>query len=377
MSRLSRKIKRRYKKFFHRPPPGSSPGTILPLVDPNPTRIILTAYDSENIDVRSLHNANQLKKNLGKFPVTWISIIGMQDLELIQAICRELGVHRLTLEDVTNEVQRPKVAYFDNYTYIVIHIPRFDDHGESDVVSIIMGKNFVLTIQDSAQDQTEAIRNRIQKKIGQIRMRGCDYLCYALIDMAIDLYFPMSEFYAQGLDVLESDIVRGGKPVAILDIYNMRSRLNYFHRILWSHNQMISQLIHDPESPFEAECQVYLKDCFEHTLQILEFLENLKENAKTMLDLHLSLQSHRSNEIMKFLTIITATFIPMTFITGLYGMNFNRDLPGNMPELDWAYGYPFALGMMVLAASLMLAFFFRKNWITVATFTRRQEEQDR
>ncbi len=361
--KIKKKLKKKYDKFFHRPPPGSSPGTIVAPVDPNPTRIMMLSYDAENVEVQDTPmDAKNLKARLNTNKVNWISLMGMQDLSMIQDLCQSFGLHRLTVEDILNQYQRPKVEYFDTYTYISVHVPQPDNDNE--VISIIMGEGFVICFQDSATDYFQSIRNRIQKKIGQIRNRDSSYLCYAIIDAVIDLYFPLTETYAQRIEATETNILTGLKPVAILDIFNMRSRVNSAHRILWSHNQMISQLINDPETPFTEEAFIYLRDCFDHTMQILEFLDNLKENARTLIDLHLSLQGHRSNEIMKVLTIITATFIPMTFISGLYGMNFNTESPFNMPELHWKYGYPFAIGMMVLAASSMLLYFYRQKWIS-------------
>ena len=362
MPKIKKKLRKNYDKFFHRPPPGSSPGTVIAPYDPNPTRLVMMVYDAEDVETKILSIVKGLKQSLDPNAVNWISLIGMQNITLIQELCHEFGIHRLTVEDVLNQYQRPKVEYFDEYTYITVHVPKPDT--DSDVISILMGDRFIITLQDSASDYLEAIRNRILKKIGQIRSKDRSYLCYAIIDTVIDLYFPLTENYAQRIEVAESAILAGSKPVAIIDVFSMRSKVNFFHRILWSHNQVISQLIHDPETPFHEDSWVYLRDCFDHTLQILEFLDNLKENAKTLIDLHLSLQGHRSNEIMKVLTIITATFIPMTFISGLYGMNFDTSSPNNMPELHWKYGYLFAILMMIAAGGSMLFYFYSQRWFS-------------
>lgn len=374
--KIKKKLKRKYNKFFHRPPPGSSPGTIVAPFDPNPTRLLILSYDADTVDPHeTLHGATGLKASLDPNRIHWISLLGMQNLSLIQELCQDFGIHRLTVEDILNPYQRPKVEYFETYTYLTVHVPQPD--ADSDVISVLMGENFIITLQDSPNDYLEAIRNRIVRKIGQIRNRDKSYLCYAVIDSVIDLYFPLTEAYAQRIEATETNILTGLKPVAIIDIFNMRSRVSNSHRILWSHNQMISQLINDPETPFHEDSFVYLRDCFDHTLQILEFLENLKENARTLIDLHLSLQGHRSNEIMKFLTIITATFIPMTFISGLYGMNFDTSSPFNMPELHWKYGYPFALGMMLLAATSMIIYFYSRKWISTSTGLPAIDKEER
>lgn len=372
-SKLLKNHRLRYN-IFHRPPPGSSPGTVIEPINPTPTQLRLMAYDHEKLESRKLEELPGLADMIKKYQVTWISVIGLGNIPLLQKLCQELSIHRLTVEDIINQYQRPKVEYFDTYSFITVHIPRLDAKNESEHVSIIIGHGFVVSFQNSPVDYMESIRNRIQKKVGQIRFKGCDYLCYAIIDAIIDLYFPIAELFAHKLELAEDEVVHALKPTAILEIYNIGSRLNYFHRILWSHKELLSQLIRDPESPITEDVTVYMRDCYDHTIQILDFLENQKDTSKTLISLHLSLQTHHSNEVMKFLTIITATFIPMTFITGLYGMNFNRDSKWNMPELDWMYGYPFALSLMALSAGCLLVYFYRRRWFAPAPATRRELE---
>ncbi len=372
-NKLLKKHRMRYN-IFHRPPPGSSPGTVIEPMNPTPTKITLVAYDSEKLETRSLDEVPGLADLVKQYKVTWISVIGLANVPLLQKLSQELSIHRLTVEDIINQYQRPKVEHFEAYSFITVHIPRLDTKNESEHVSIIIGQGFVVTFQNSPIDYMESIRSRIQKKVGQIRLKSCDYLCYAVIDAIIDLYFPIAEFYAQKLELAEEGVVHAMKPSAILEIYNIGSRLNYFHRILWSHKELLSQLMRDPESPIGEDVVVYMRDCFDHTMQILDFLENQKDTAKTLVSLHLSLQTHHSNEIIKFLTIVTSTFIPMTFITGLYGMNFNRESRWNMPELDWIYGYPFALFLMVLSASTLLIYFYRQRWFSRTPATRGELE---
>ncbi len=372
----NKKSRLRYN-IFHRPPPGSSPGTVIEPIDPTPTRLVLTAYDSEKLEVRNLDEVPGLADLVKEHNVTWISVIGLGNMSLIQKLCSELGIHRLTVEDIINQYQRPKVEYFEEYSFITVHIPRLDTKNESEHVSLIIGQGFVVSFQNSPVDYLESIRGRIQRKVGQIRSRGCDYLCYAIIDTIIDLYFPMAEFFAQKLETAEDEVVHALKPSAILEIYNTGSQLNYFHRILWSHKELLSQLMRDPESPISEDITVYMRDCYDHTMQILDFLENQKDTAKTLISLHLSLQTHHSNEIVKVLTIVTSTFIPMTFITGLYGMNFSRHSKWNMPELDWDYGYPFALMLMLLSASILWGYFYRRRWFALSPATRGDLENER
>ena len=364
------------KRIFHRPPPGSSPGTVIAPIDSTPTRFVYTGYDNENLVSRDLEDISGISEIIKDYRVSWISGIGLGKIAQIQQLCAELGIHRLTVEDIINQFQRPKVEYFEHYSFISVHIPRLDTKNESEYISIILGQGFVLTFQNSPIDYMESIRNRIQKKTGQIRTKNADYLSYAIIDAVIDQYFPIAEFFAQKLETAEDEIVLALKPSAILTIYDTGSRLNYIHRILWSHKELISQLIRDPDSPMTEDVIVYLRDCFDHTMQILDFLENQKDSAKTLANLHLSLQTHHSNEIVKFLTIMTSTFIPMTFITGLYGMNFSRHSPWNMPELGWDYGYPFAIFLMLASAASLWTYFYRRRWFAFKPATRTDLEQD-
>ncbi len=341
-----------------------------------PTTLSYISYTAEAVHSEVLRDLNSVKATIDSHQVTWIKVVGFQDTGLIQKFCEQLGIHRLTVEDIINQNERPKAEHYEHYSYIAIHVPRHDSRSESEVISIVVGNRFVVSFQNTPVDYLDSIRNRIQKKIGQIRSKTCEYLTYAIIDAVIDLYFPVAEHYAQELDAAEDEIILGLKPIAILEIYNIRARINYNHRILWSHKELITQLMRDPESPMSEEVCVYLRDCFDHTIQILDFLDNLKETSKTLIDLHLSLQTHRSNEIIKFLTIITATFIPMTFISGIYGMNFNRNSPWNMPELDWMYGYPFALFLMVCSASSLWIYFYTQKWFSFTAATKGELESE-
>ena len=197
-NKLLTKRRNRYN-IFHRPPPGSSPGTVIDPIDPTPTRLALMAYDQDKLDARNLDDIPGLVDLVKLHQVTWISVIGLGNVPLIQKLCQELGIHRRTGGDIINQYQRPQVGYFDTYSFITVHIPRLDARNESEHVSIIIGQGFVVSFQNSPIDYMESIRNRIQKKVGQIRFKGCDYLCYAIIDAVIDLYFPIAEYFAQGL----------------------------------------------------------------------------------------------------------------------------------------------------------------------------------
>ncbi len=364
------------RALFHRAPAGSSPGTVLPPLYAQPTHIHCIAYDEEHVweaETTALRDIQALKERTS---LIWINVVGLADIEVIQDLCRWLGIHRLTLEDIFNQNERPKVEFYERYTYLSLHRPHRDGKKDSEMLSLILGHGFVLSIQGSAIEALDSIKTRIQKKVGQIRFKNEEYLAYAIIDAIIDLYFPVAEHYAELLDQAEELIIQAQKPNVVLDIYDMRSRINAHHRLLWSHKELINQLLRDPESPMNEDACVYLRDCFDHAIQIIDFLDSLRETSKTLIELHLSLQAHRSNEIIKVLTIVTSTFIPMTFISGLYGMNFNRDSKWNMPELDWTYGYPFALFLMFCTAASLWLYFYRQKWFAAVPTTRFDLSKD-
>jgi magnesium transporter len=363
------------RALFYRPPAGSSPGTVLPRPSASPTLVQALAYDPEHVYESHCKQLSDIHHIRSKAGLVWLQVTGLGDAGFIQELCHTFGIHRLTIEDILNQTERPKAEFYEHYAFISVHTPHKQGQRDSDMVSLLFGKGFVLTIQEHPIEALEAIRNRIQKKIGQIRFQNEEYLTYAILDTIIDLYFPIAEDFAEQLDSAEESIIHGQKPSAVLEIYNMRSRINAHHRLLWSHKELINELIRDPESPMNDDTCVYLRDCFDHCIQIIDFLESLRDTSKTLIDLHLSLQAHHSNEIIKVLTIVTSTFIPMSFISGVYGMNFDRTSRWNMPELGWEYGYPFSLFLMFCTAASLWFYFYRKKWFSFAYATRRELER--
>ncbi len=363
------------RALFYRPPAGSSPGTVLPRISASPTSMTALAYDSERVYEATCQSLADFQAVKSKTGLVWIQVTGLSDVPLIQELCQSLGIHRLTIEDILNQTERPKAEFYEHYTFISLHTPHKLGQRDSEMVSLVLGKGFVLTLHDHPIDAFAAIRNRIQKKLGQIRFKDEEYLTYAVIDTIIDLYFPIAEDFAEQLDSAEENIIHGQKSNVVLEIYNMRSRINAHHRLLWSHKELINQLMRDPESPMNDEACVYLRDCFDHSIQIIDFLESLRDTSKTLIDLHLSLQAHHSNEIIKVLTSVTSTFIPMSFISGVYGMNFDRNSRWNIPELGWEYGYPFSLFLMFCTAASLWLYFYRKKWFSFAYATRTELEQ--
>ena len=237
------------------------------------------------------------------------------------------------------------------------------EHLESEQISIFLGKNFVVTFQQRSGDCFDPVRERIRTSRGRIREAGADYLAYALIDAVIDTYFPVVEQFADHLDDLDEEVATRQTPTVTDRIHGVRNDLLLLRRSVWPHRDALNELVRDQHPLITDETRVFLRDCYDHTVQLIDLLEVYREMCADLRDYYLSLVSNRMNDVMKVLTIIATIFIPLSFVAGLYGMNFNTALPGNMPELNWPYGYVGAISVMVVIALGMLIYFWRRGWI--------------
>ena len=345
-------------------PPGSAPGTLI--ADPLATKpsIHLIGYGGDTVEERDIHDIRELESVVGKSPVTWVNVDGLGDLGVIRGLGKIFGLHRLTLEDVVNVHQRPKVEHYSDHAFIVTRMIRLHHAPETEQVSMFLGEGFLLTFQETKGDCFDLIRERIRGRRGIIRESKADYLAYTLIDAVMDSYFPALEAYGERLEMLEDSVMAEPSSHQVSDIHNLKRDLLLLRRAIWPQREMINGLTRQ-NSPFVSEqTEVYLRDCYDHAFQLMDILETYREVAFGLLDVYLSSMSARMNEIMKVLTIIATIFIPLGFIASVYGMNFDRSVsPWNMPELHWYFGYPFALGLMALLAGALLFHFRRKGWI--------------
>ncbi len=376
MTRPSSHHRRRKKPRFHRhTQPGARPGTLKAAPDtPRPVIQIISFNDTQLVE-QPIENVGQLAKFLNDTMITWINVDGLGDADTIGAIGELLGLHPLALEDVINVHQRSKVEPYSDHLFIVTRLVSLTplDHLESEQISIFLGKNYVLTFQQRPGDCFDPVRDRIRSQRGRIRSRKSDYLAYALIDAVIDSYFPVLERFADHLEELE-DAVAAGQGAAVIDrIHEVRNELLMLRRSVWPHRDALNQLVRDEHPLVHPETHVFLRDCYDHTVQLIDLLEVYRETCADLRDYHISIVSNRMNEIMKVLTIIATIFIPLGFIAGLYGMNFNTQLPGNMPELNWPYGYLLTLALMGGVAVGMLTYFWRKGWIGASLRSRRTD----
>jgi len=326
--------------------------------------ISVIAYGPDKLVEAPIDDVRSIGEYLHAWPVTWVNVDGLGDAAMIAKLGEIFGLHRLALEDVINVHQRPKAEQYGDHTYIVAREVTLGECLETEQISIFLGKNYVLTFQERAGDCFGAVRERIRIVSGRIRAAGPDYLAYALLDAIIDAYFPVMEQHGERLEALEDEIIAKPASDAIERVHVIKRELQVFRRLLWPTRDAINSLLRDEQCYFTADTRIYLRDCYDHTLRIIELLEAQRELAADLVDLYLSSASHRMNEIMKVLTVITTIFIPLSFVAGIYGMNFDRAASiWNMPELGWRWGYPFALGLMAVIASALVAWFKRKGWL--------------
>jgi magnesium transporter len=359
-----RRRRRRKPRFRRQTPPGASPGTIAaPPDEPRPV-VHVFAYGPAEYVEEQVADLGTLPTFLQRFPVTWINVEGLGDAGVIHRLGELFGLHALALEDVVNVHQRSKVEAYDQHLFIVARMMHLAESLETEQISIFLGSNFVLTFQQGHPgDCFDPVRERIRTHSGKIRSRPTDYLAYAILDAVIDSYFPIVEHYGDRLDEIDEQLSANQGPAVSARIHEVRSDLLLLRRAIRPHREALNALVRDEHSLVSSETRVFLRDCYDHTVQLIELLEVYRETCIDLRDYFVSLVSQRMNQVMKVLTVIATIFMPLSFIAGVYGMNFNTLVPGNMPELNLPYGYFLALGGMASVAIGLLLFFYRNRWI--------------
>jgi magnesium transporter len=360
---LSRKRRRKHQ-FQRQTQPGASPGTIV--VDPQSPKPIITviAYSADGMIEEQIADIDQIAEYLKKWPIAWINIDGLGDAETIRRIGEIFNLHRLALEDVVNVHQRAKVEQYGAHLFIVARMVAWADRLETEQLSIFLGQKWVLTFQERpGGDSFDPVRARLRESRGRIRDVGADYLAYALLDAVVDAYFPVLEQYGEALEDTEQEVLRGSAQEIIQRIHAIKHDLLILRRAIWPMREAVHTLVRDPHPVIHDETRIYLRDCYDHTIQLIDLLETYRELGSDLRDLYLSSASNRMNEIMKVLTVISTIFIPLNFIAGVYGMNFNTEHPWNMPELNWRFGYMYALSLMLTVTAGLIYFFWQKGWL--------------
>lgn len=355
-----------FTKPYH--PPGTTPGALVPPPREHtvPLTLRLLSYTKEGMQDHILPTVGDCQPLLTHKGCHWLRVHGHPDSATLTEIGKLFGLHPLSLEDVMNAEQRPKLETYDNYLFAVAEHARVDEHGAyTEQISLFLGENWVISFCFDATDPFNLVEQRLRNGGAHLRVRDSDYLFYALLDVVIDAGFPLLEYFAETLEVLEDRLLEQPQHETLHELHSLRRELLVLRRNLWPHREVINNLIRDDTGRISDNVKFYLRDCYDHTIQVLELLESYREMTAGMLDLYLSSISYRLNDVIRVLTIITTIFMPLTFIAGIYGMNFgnNTDSFWAMPELRWAYGYPFALGLMATVAIIMLIFFRRRRWI--------------
>jgi magnesium transporter len=345
-------------------PPGTPPGTITIPPGASPPVITVFAFDGRQCVESEAKTVAELRDFLEKYPVTWINVDGLGDKAVIEELGNLFRLHPLALEDVVNTHQRPKVDEYDGHLFIVLRMMQRREMLNEEQVSFFVGKNFVLTFQDyQPGDSFDPVRQRLRTG-GPLTSRRTDYLAYRLIDAVVDSYFPLLEQYGELLESLEEDVLLRADARTLTRVHAIRHDLLAVRRAIWPTRDAMSALVRDPSPLIQDDTRPFLRDVYDHTIQLMDLLETYRELGSDLRDLHLSSASNRLSEIMKVLTIISTIFIPLTFIAGVYGMNFDPDSsPWNMPELRWYWGYPVTLLVMMLIGVALLIFFRRRGWL--------------
>jgi len=352
---------------FKYKPAGTPPATLEPREGAKAkAEIRLVQYDTESIKESECGSAAELFSMLDPTKVNWIDVDGLGDVGLLRQLGEHFHIHPLALEDVLNTTQRPKVEHFSSHFFIVSEMIYFDDESRLtfEQVSMFLGESFVITFQEEAgHDVFDQVRARLRAGRGFARRMKSDYLVYALLDAAVDQIFPILESVGDSIEAVEEELLDKPDRATLKKLYESKRLLLHLRRAAWPHREIFNTLIRDDTGLVGRETQIFLRDCYDHTTQIIDIIESYRDLTAGLMDLYLSSLGFRTNEIMRVLTIVSVLFIPLTFMAGVYGMNFNTDSRWNMPELNWPFGYAFFWVVCLVISGGMFLFFKRKKWI--------------
>jgi len=325
------------------------------------TRITVVDYGEGHFEEREIQSAAELAPYCGKSTVTWVDVVGIHDPRVIGEIGAQFRIHPLLMEDIMNTTQRPKIDDLGKYICLIVKLIRCDDTaGELRIeqLSLVFNDDVVLSFQESDSGIFRPLRERIRNGFGRVRSMGTDYLVYSLLDAAVDHYFVVMEKMGEKIDRLEDEVVAAPKRDTLRGVQQLRDEILLVRRSVWPLREVVS-LLERAESPLiDKTTAIYFRDVYEHTIQVMDTVDTYRDILSGMFDIYLSSISNRLNEVMKVLTIIATLFMPLTFLAGGYGMNFEH-----MPELKWRYGYFLVWAVMIAVALGMLVFFRRKKWI--------------
>jgi magnesium transporter len=324
-------------------------------------RITLIDYDKSHFEEKEIKTIEECVPFKETATVTWINIDGLHKVEIIEKLGTQFDLHPLLQEDIVNTEQRPKIEDFGTYVFVVLRMLDYGDAAKTisaEQISLVIGPNFVISFQERQGDVFDQIRDRLRNDKGRIRKLGPDYLAYSLMDAVIDRYFIILEKIGEEIEEIEEKMVPDPTLETLRDIHALKQEMIFLRKSVWPLREVINILVRGESALVKPATIVYLRDLYDHTIQVIETIETFRDMLAGMLDIYLSSVSNKMNEVMKMLTIIATIFIPLTFVAGIYGMNFRY-----MPELDWRLGYPTVLTCMLLIVATMVLYFRRKRWL--------------
>ena len=364
-----RKHHRKLPRIRNSAPDEGIPGELVFDERANDTSLHVIKYDRDKIEEHDIQHVSQISDLICESCVTWVNVNGLGNVKTLQELAELFHLHRMAVEDVVNVNQRPKVEEYDDHLFVILKVISINSstrHLDSQQVSMFFGKNYILTFQEHAGDYFDPVRKRLRNAKGRVRELGVDYLAYSLLDAVVDAYYPIVDIYGERLERLD-ELLSAGHPGNFMGvIHNTRGDLTTLRRAIRPLRDELLILVRDSHPLISKETIIYLRDCYDHGYQLIDMLDNYREMCSDLRDYYLSIVNNRMNEVMKVLTITSTIFIPLSFIVGLYGMNFNPQLPGNMPELNWSYGYVYVLSLMLAIASGLLYFVWRMGWLSSA-----------
>jgi magnesium transporter len=343
---------------------GLAPGTLVHIgrEKQGATSIEVMTYDGSSLQSSRLSSLAECLARPAAPAVTWIDVNGISDVELLQEFGTCYGIHPLVLEDILATDQRPKAEDYGDYLYVVVKMIALREHSgevEWEQVSLVLGENYLISFQEGLDgDVFQPVRARLKNEKSRLRNAGADYLLHALLDVIVDNYFSVLEREAERIEEIEDELIAKPSLATVQCIYRMKREMLSLHKVVWPLREVAGSLQRRDSPLIKDDTVIYLRDLYDHTVQVLDTLETLRDMLSGMLDIYLSSVSNRLNEVMKVLTIIATIFMPLSFIVGWYGMNFKA-----MPELEWRYGYPAVVLLMACVAAGMLIYFRKKRWI--------------
>ena len=340
---------------------GLPPGTLVHIGEKKTDKVTIATfnYAATRCDERQDLSLDGLAPPTDE-SITWVDVGGVHKMDILESFGKQFQLHPLLLEDIANTDQRPKLDDYETCLFLVLKMLSVTDQQEIVVeqVSLVLGPNFVLSFQENGADVFTPVRDRLRGGKGRLRQSGADYLLYTLVDAIVDQYFVVLEVVGEKIEVLQDLVVSDPREETLHQIHALKRQLLFLRRAVWPLREAMNNLSRSESSFLQESTKVFFRDVYDHTIQIVDTVETLHEMISAGLNIYLSSVSYRLNAVMKVLTIITTIFMPLTFIVGIYGMNFEH-----MPELKWEWGYPLVLGVIVAIAIAMLGFFKRKNWI--------------